>query len=75
MASGMAKQLRMDLSKAFRGLSAAFSSYFRYSDWAYEPVKQSLYGLSSGTWTNQDIGMKEGLVPLHIQLMKDLERP
>lgn len=43
----------------------------RYSDWAYEPVKQSLFGLSSGTWTNQDVAARMQIVPLHVQLMKD----
>ncbi|CAK9079287.1 Hypothetical protein SCF082_LOCUS37836 [Durusdinium trenchii] len=43
----------------------------QYSDWAYEPVKQSLFGLSSGTWTNQDVAARMQIVPLHVQLMKE----
>ena len=42
-----------------------------YSDWAYEPVLESLYGLSSGTWLNQDIAAKEGAVPLHVKLISE----
>ncbi|CAE7661400.1 atpD [Symbiodinium pilosum] len=41
----------------------------KYSDWAYEPVKHSLYALSSTTWRNQDIVMKEGFVPLDIAIL------
>eukprot|EP00439_Symbiodinium_sp_Y106_P085264 s97_g27.t8 len=43
----------------------------QYSDWANEPVKQSLYALSSGTWTNGDIAYHEGFPSLGVQLMKE----
>jgi len=43
----------------------------QYSDWAYEPVKNSLFGLSSGCWLNQDICVKEGFVELAVQLMDE----
>mmetsp|Transcript_69464 Transcript_69464/g.165597 ORF Transcript_69464/g.165597 Transcript_69464/m.165597 type:complete len:440 (+) Transcript_69464:56-1375(+) len=43
----------------------------QYSDWAVEPVKQSLYALSSGTWTNGDIAYHEGFPSLGVQLMKE----
>eukprot|EP00416_Gambierdiscus_australes_P033277 CAMPEP_0171107274 /NCGR_PEP_ID=MMETSP0766_2-20121228/66457_1 /TAXON_ID=439317 /ORGANISM="Gambierdiscus australes, Strain CAWD 149" /LENGTH=433 /DNA_ID=CAMNT_0011568537 /DNA_START=30 /DNA_END=1328 /DNA_ORIENTATION=- len=43
----------------------------KYSDWGYEPVKQSLFGLSSGCWRNQDICAKEGFVDLAVRLMNE----
>merc|ERR1719401_3366694 len=43
----------------------------QYSEWNYEPVKQSLFGLSSGTWTNADICVEDGLPELVVQLIKE----
>jgi len=43
----------------------------RYSNWAYEPVKQSLFALSSGTWKNQDVAYNESFIPLSVQLMME----
>ncbi|CAE7765429.1 atpD, partial [Symbiodinium pilosum] len=42
-----------------------------YSDWGYEPVKQSLYALSSGTWTNADIAYQEAFPSLGVELMTE----
>lgn len=43
----------------------------RHSDWAYEVVKNSLYGLSSSCWSNQDICFNEGFPQLAVQLMTE----
>merc|ERR1719401_2064702 len=43
----------------------------QYSDWAYWPVLTSLYGLSSGTWTNEDIAHRQGFVDLSLDLMRE----
>jgi len=43
----------------------------QYSDWAYDPVLQSLYALSSGCWTNEDICVDEGFSELAIQLVHE----
>lgn len=43
----------------------------KYSDWDYNPVKNSLFGLSSGTWRNADIAHKEGFVDLALQLLTE----
>ncbi|CAE7209401.1 NRT2.5, partial [Symbiodinium sp. CCMP2456] len=42
---------------------------FRYSDWALEPIKNSLFALSSGSWTNQDVVVEEGFIPLDVALV------
>jgi len=41
----------------------------QYSDWAEEPVRQSLFALSSGCWMNEDICMNESFPELAIQLV------
>jgi hypothetical protein len=43
----------------------------QYGEWNYEPVKQSLFGLSSGCWKNQDICFQEGFPQLGVSLMKE----
>jgi len=43
----------------------------QYSEWSYNPVKQSLFALSSGCWVNQDICFQEGLPELAVALMKE----
>jgi len=41
----------------------------QYSDWAFEPVKNSLFALSSGSWNNQDVVAEEGFIPLDVALI------
>jgi len=43
----------------------------RYGEWSYEPVKQSLFALSSGCWVNQDICFDEGFPELAVRLMAE----
>merc|ERR1719346_661905 len=43
----------------------------KYSEWSYNPVKQSLFALSSGCWVNQDICFQEGFPELAVALMKE----
>jgi len=43
----------------------------QYSEWSYNPVKQSLFALSSGCWVNQDICFQEGFPELAVALMKE----
>lgn len=44
----------------------------QYSEWAYEPVKQSLFGLSSGCWGgNQGICHGQGFPQLAVNLMTE----
>lgn len=40
-----------------------------YSEWSPDLVKQSLFGLSSGTWLNQDIAKREGMIQLILQVV------
>jgi len=42
-----------------------------YSNWGYEPVKNSLFGLSSGCWKNADLCHQDGFVQLSVQLMNE----
>eukprot|EP00439_Symbiodinium_sp_Y106_P010939 s2308_g1.t1 len=47
----------------------------QYSDWAFGPVKNSLFALSSGSWNNQDsrnavdVVAEEGFIPLDVALI------
>ncbi|CAE7533654.1 NRT2.5 [Symbiodinium microadriaticum] len=41
----------------------------QYSDWAFEPIKNSLYALSSGSWTNQDVVVEAGFIPLDVAVV------
>jgi hypothetical protein len=43
----------------------------QYSEWGEDPVRNSLFGLSSGCWSNQDICYKEGLLELDVELMNE----
>eukprot|EP00420_Gonyaulax_spinifera_P007923 CAMPEP_0197936728 /NCGR_PEP_ID=MMETSP1439-20131203/115409_1 /TAXON_ID=66791 /ORGANISM="Gonyaulax spinifera, Strain CCMP409" /LENGTH=405 /DNA_ID=CAMNT_0043559715 /DNA_START=101 /DNA_END=1316 /DNA_ORIENTATION=+ len=43
----------------------------KYGDWTYEPVKQSLFALSSGCYVNQDICFNEGFPELAVKLMSE----
>jgi len=43
----------------------------KYSEWSYNPVKQSLFALSSGCWVNQDICFEEGFPELAVKLMRE----
>merc|ERR1719323_2140912 len=43
----------------------------KYGEWSYEPVKQSLFALSSGCWVNQDICFDEGFPELAVRLMAE----
>merc|ERR1719188_288286 len=43
----------------------------KYGEWDYNPVKQSLFALSSGCWMNQDICVREGFPELAVALMAE----
>jgi len=43
----------------------------KHGEWTYNPVKQSLYALSSGCWLNQDICVQEGFPELAVRLMAE----
>jgi len=46
----------------------------KYSDWNYQPVLNSLYGLSSGCWKSEEQCFQEGFVELAIRLMDEHTR-
>jgi len=43
----------------------------KYSEWSYVPVLNSLFALSSGCWSNQDICFQEGFPELAVGLMRE----
>merc|ERR1719188_2929693 len=61
------------IARELGGIQANIKNNFNgpLSAWDYNPVKQSLFALSSGCWMNQDICFEEGFPELAVKLMAE----